>query len=277
MHEEYNYEAYVEGNDEVEELWDRDLSDRIQQNLWKIDQFLEPQTHADTQKKNDEEQKRLKKEAQIERDQEARKERVLKSAHELKLKVWDPKDKEWGDRLPRVRQQPVSQQEEDDASRVEQFLASQEGQTWAATYKWTGPDATKLLEEKAATWETKWVAENKYAEEVTSANQQLVAAGGSMISWMKGRGLEIPPEWEEHFDPSRAPNSPLFDRRSRRRTPMPSGSEGSSSGRPAGSSSGGKRVPQQLAGRLPPGTASTHPVPRPVEESQEVEDADSDA
>ena len=70
----------------------------------------------DTQKKNVEEQKRLKKEAQIERDQEARKERVLKSAHELKLKVWDPKDKDWGDRLPRVCQQPVSQQEEDDAS-----------------------------------------------------------------------------------------------------------------------------------------------------------------
>ena len=78
MHEEYDYEGYVEGNDEVEELWESDLQDRIQQNLWKIDQFLEPQTHAETQKKNDEEQKHLKKEAQIERDQEARKERLLK-------------------------------------------------------------------------------------------------------------------------------------------------------------------------------------------------------
>ena len=56
----------------------------------------------------------------------------------------------------------VAPGQEDDVSRVEQFLASQEGQTWAATYKWTGPDATKLLEEKAATWEAKWVAENKY-------------------------------------------------------------------------------------------------------------------
>ena len=42
MHEEYDYEGYVQGNQEVEDLWEKDLELRIQENLWKIDQFLEP-------------------------------------------------------------------------------------------------------------------------------------------------------------------------------------------------------------------------------------------
>ena len=194
MHKEYDYKNCVEGKPEVETLWGQDLQDRIQANIWKIDQFMEPKAYEESLKKSEEEKKRIIRVTQAERDLQACKERVLKSAHDMKLKIWDPKDKDWGDKPPKARQQPSTQQEEDDLSRMEQFLASQEGQTWAATHKWTNPDQTKLLEEKAATWEAKWVAENTFAEKVTSVNQQLIAAGGTMIAWMKGKGLTVEPQ-----------------------------------------------------------------------------------
>ena len=202
------------------------------------------------------------------REQAAR-QRAVKMAHDVGLKVWDPEDLDALDNLPRTAAAGAPArpgQAQITRGAVEAFLGTQEGNRMRTDMGLVQNDVHAALRDQYARLEQRMQAKDAKIEKLTLAAMQLRTAGVSMISYMDGAGLTgVTPLWREFFDIRRNVDSPIRG-------------EGAASSA-GGSSSGGqgpRRRPAQLdySGGRPVPPFAAHQTS--ATSSQEAEILDDD-
>ena len=210
--EKYDYAVVVQ-HDNLKKIWDTELREGTDAQMQRLKFYNEPHLRYEVQVKKAEKLAEDQKANTQSASEQAARQRAVKMAHDVGLKVWDPQDLDALDNLPRTAAPSAPArpgQAQITRGAVEAFLATAEGNRMRTDLGLVPNDVFSAMRDQCDKLEREVKLKTEKIFTLTTAAQQLRACGNSMISYMDGAGMAgVQPQWREFFDLRRGLDSPL--------------------------------------------------------------------
>ena len=115
---------------------------------------------------------------------------ALEQAHKIGLKIWDPKDRNWGDKKPEAPAAAHSTRVELDGEMVEEWITTHHGQSWFHRQSYKSVEAHDILEQKCERQESELMLQKALSFKLKAAVREVQTVGGCVLSLLKPLAAE---------------------------------------------------------------------------------------